>query len=152
MATSGWIALAVAVAATIACGVKADAPPEIVVDRTACSHCGMLVSEPVFAAAYRIEGSEARVFDDVGCLVDAVRREPRRDAIRFWFHDVADGSWIDGTAAVFVKSTSLRTPMAGGIVAYRDGNAAARGAAAVQARVVGTLEALLASGTEGGGR
>ena len=35
-----------------ACATRADGPPEIVVDRTACSHCGMLISEPASAAAF----------------------------------------------------------------------------------------------------
>jgi copper chaperone NosL len=151
LVVGSWTLAVVATLAS-ACGSNTLRPPEITVDRTACSHCGMLISEPIFAAAYRVEGSDARVFDDVGCLLDAVRREPRRDAIRFWFHDVADGAWIDGDIAVFVKAPSLRTPMAGGIVAYRDEDAAARGAAAAQGRVIGKVEALMASVTEGGGR
>ena len=57
-----------------ACGAKADGPPHIEVDRTPCAHCGMLISEPVFAAAYRAPGSEARVFDDIGCLLAAASR------------------------------------------------------------------------------
>ena len=41
-------------------------------------------------------------------------------ALRFWFHDAATAVWIDGTDAVFVSSRALRTPMGGGLVAYRD--------------------------------
>ena len=63
--------------ADAACGVKADGPPDIVVDRTACATAGCSISEPVYAAAYRTPRSEARVFDDIGCLLEAAAREPR---------------------------------------------------------------------------
>src|SRR5262245_4849990 len=86
-----------AVASSIACGLRADGPPDIQVDRTACSHCGMLISELAYAAAYRAPGADPRVFDDIGCLLEAARREPARSSLRFWFRDAA--SLHDGLRA-----------------------------------------------------
>jgi copper chaperone NosL len=140
-----------ALAASAACGVEADGPPEIHVDRTACSHCGMLISEPVYAAAFRARGSEARVFDDIGCLLQAVQKEPRADAIRFWFHDAASAAWI-GEEAVLVSSTRLRTPMGGGLVAYRDRGAARESADRHHGDVINSLSDLLRSNDQGGER
>ena len=137
-------ACAVAVMAFAACAATADGPPEIAVDRTPCAHCGMLISEPVFASAYRAEGSEARAFDDIACMLSEVRREPQPTTIRFWFHDAENGEWIDGSTAVFVKSSALQTPMAGGTLAYRNAERAARGAATQRGAVM-NLGALLAS-------
>jgi nitrous oxide reductase accessory protein NosL len=37
-----------------ACHANVAGAPQIVVDTTACSHCGMLVSEPAYAAARRL--------------------------------------------------------------------------------------------------
>ena len=133
-----------------ACGVQEDGPPRIEVDRTPCAHCGMLISEPRFAAAYRAAGSEARVFDDIACLLEGVSRERDRGAVRFWFHDVDTSGWIDGAGAVFVKSSRLRTPMAGGLVAYGDAAAAEKGAAGHQGRVIRSLQDLLTEGSAGG--
>lgn len=127
----------------VACGVKADGPPGIVVDRTPCAHCGMLVSEPAFAAAYRRDGSDARIFDDVGCLLNAISGEANPERVRFWFHDAATAVWIDRTEAVFVRSARLRTPMSGGIVAYRGRAAAERGASQHEGVIVGALDDLL---------
>ena len=141
-------ACAVAVMGIAACAATADGPPEVAVDRTPCAHCGMLISEPVFAAAYRADGSAARAFDDIACMLAEVRREPQRQAIRFWFHDAVGGEWIDGSAAVFVKSTALRTPMAGGMLAYRSAEGAAKGAATHRGVVIMSLDALLASPTK----
>jgi copper chaperone NosL len=131
-----------AIATSLACGVAADGPPAIEVDRTACSHCGMLVSEPVYAAAYRAPRSASRVFDDIGCLLEAARKEPEAEALRFWFHDAAGGGWIPGAEAVLVRSPELRTPMGGGLVAYRERAAAERLAAERHGRVE-SLPALL---------
>ena len=103
----------------------------------------MLISEPIFAAAYRAPAGGARVFDDIGCLVASLSREARTDGIRFWFHDAEDVQWIDGTEAVFVKSDRLRTPMAGGLVAYRGPAAAERGAKRHEGRVIRNLDDLL---------
>lgn len=139
-------------AASAACGVRADGPPEIQVDRTACSHCGMLISEPAYAAAYKAPGSQPRAFDDIGCLLEAARREPRADGIRFWFHDVAGGAWIDGEDAVFVESPDLRTPMGGGLIAYRDLTAAREGAARHRGTLINSVNDLLRSNDRGGHR
>jgi nitrous oxide reductase accessory protein NosL len=127
---------------TAACGVTADGPPQIVVDRTPCSHCGMLISEPIYSAAYRATGSAARVFDDIGCLRDAARSEA--GPIAYWFHDADDGGWVDGPQAWFVASPDIHTPMDGGLIAYRDRSAADRSAARRRhGRVVGSLSDLL---------
>jgi copper chaperone NosL len=132
---------------TAACVSTADGPPEILVDRTACSHCGMLISEPVYAAAYGAAGSASRMFDDIGCLMNAVGREGG-SAGRYWFHDAAGGTWIEGGAAVFVASSGIRTPMGGGVIAYRDRAAAERAAQRHGGIVIGTLAELL-SGSGG---
>jgi copper chaperone NosL len=125
-----------------ACAATADGAPEIVIDRTPCAHCGMLISEPVFAAAYRVDRSPARVFDDIGCMVTELRQQPQRAAIRYWVHDAESGEWIDGATAAFVKSSTLQTPMGGGILAYRSTDGATRGAAVHQGMVIDSIDSL----------
>jgi copper chaperone NosL len=137
------IVVLVTLAAGAACGLKADGPPDFDVDRTSCAHCGMLISEPTFAAAYRRDGSGARIFDDIQCLLNAMSGEANPERLRFWFHDAATAVWIDRTEAVFVRSARLRTPMAGGLVAYRGLDAARRGAADHQGEILGAFEDLL---------
>ena len=175
-------------ATSVACGVRADGPPEIQVDRTVCSHCGMLISEPAYAAAYRAPGADPRVFDDIGCLLEAAQKEPDASSLRFWFQDGTsllrpspqgdllaatarpqgekspqDGpraargrprgeNWIDSRDAVFVSSPALRTPMGGGLIAYRDRAAAREGAARHRGSVIDSLDDLLNSKNVGGRR
>lgn len=116
MRSTRLVILSAWLAATLACGVGAEGPPAIQVDHTACSHCRMLVSEPRFAAAYRAAGAEARVFDDIGCLLASAAGETT--PLQFWFQDAAGGGWIEGADAVFVRSSTVKTPMSGGILAF----------------------------------
>jgi hypothetical protein len=125
----------------LACGAKPAGPPVIEIDRTACSHCGMLISELAYAAAYRADGAEARVFDDIGCLRTAARGEA--GPLTFWFHDADDREWIDGTAATFVGSPEIPSPMGGGLLAYRDRTAAERTAGARHGRVIHSVADLM---------
>ena len=147
--TAGFLLV---MAATAACGAEADGPPRVEVDRSACAHCGMLISEPRFAAAYRAPGSDARLFDDVGCLLEGLSRESDRSGVHFWFHEVTTAEWIEGDRAVFVESAHLRTPMGSGIVAYASDAAAARGAAAHNGRRIGGVEELVNEPRKGGVR
>ena len=110
-----------AILLTAGCSAKADGPPAIQVDRTACAHCTMLVSDERFAAAYERPSGEARVFDDIGCMQEAMKAETAPASLRVWYHDVETGEWIRGEEAELVKTDRFKTPMGGGIVAYRRG-------------------------------
>ena len=129
------------------CAGTVDGPPEIVVDRTACSHCGMLISEPLYAAAYQAGSGEKRVFDDLGCLRTAARAH--HGSLRVWVHDAASVAWIDGDEAVFVSSPAIRTPMGGGLLAYRHREDADRAAAKHTGQVIRSLSILLHSSESG---
>jgi len=137
-------AVALSLAASLAvsaCSAKPSGPPAIEIDRTACSHCGMLISEPLYAAAYQAAGAEARVFDDIQCLREAARTES--GPLTFWFHDANDQGWIDGGAAMFVASPEIRSPMGGGLIAYRDRAGADRAAQQYKGRVIQSVSDLL---------
>jgi nitrous oxide reductase accessory protein NosL len=118
-----------------ACAGRGAAPPAIVMDRSACSRCGMFISERAYAAAIRWPDGHDQLFDEIGCLVEAVRQLPAGGA-HYWFHDAADGEWIADGRPVFVVSPEFRTPMGGGIVAYRSLPAAERAASRQGGRIV----------------
>lgn len=125
-----------------ACRANAAGPPEIVVDRSACSHCGMFVSEPLYAAAYQTPGREPRIFDDIGCMLAAVRHESAVP-ITVWVQDAAGAGWLDADEATFVASPHLRTPMSGGMLAYAEAAAADKAAATYRGEIVRSLPALM---------
>jgi copper chaperone NosL len=125
-----------------ACAGRGAAPPAIVMDRSVCSRCGMLISERAYAAAIRWPDGHDQLFDEIGCLVAAVRGLPASDA-HYWFHDAGDGDWIADGRPVFVVSPDLRTPMGGGIVAFRSLSAAESAASRQGGRVVQDFSQLL---------
>lgn len=132
-----------AMATGLGCGAGADGPPHVEEDRTACAHCGMLVSERMFAAASRAPGQEPHVFDDIACLRAAARKEPDAAVVTYWFHDAGSREWIDGPRATMIHSPELKTPMSGGMVAYADASIARRAAADLNGHVIGSLDELL---------
>jgi nitrous oxide reductase accessory protein NosL len=137
-------------APTAGCGGRASGPPAIELDRSACHTCGMLISEPRFAAGYRV-GSRTAVFDDIGCLLRALDREGLMaatnggargvPAAEVWLLD-ENGSWLTAADAVFVRSPELATPMGGGIQAASDRSDAERLAARVGGTVVDSFAEL----------
>ena len=145
------LVLIAALALTGGCRAAADGPPAIELDRTACSRCGMLVSESLFAAASRDRDGVVRVFDDIGCLRKAHGSNDAASTT-FWFHDARDRSWVDGRQASFVASPSLPTPMGGGFLAFRHRAAGEADAAARRGRFIASLDELLSDAGEGGGR
>ena len=131
----GLVAAAALLAA--ACGVRAEGPPEIVLDRTPCSRCGMLISETLHAAASQAPGEATEVFDDLGCLRDAARSAA--GDLRIWVHDAESGEWMNADEAVYVASPAIRTPMGGGMLAFRHPAAADRAAVQHRGRVIRSI-------------
>jgi hypothetical protein len=102
----------------------------------------MLISEHAYAAAIRWADGHDDIFDDIGCLVGFAQQKPTGDR-RYWFHDAANGEWITDANPVFVVSAQLRTPMGGGIVAFRTRDAAEQASSRVGGRVVADFSELL---------
>jgi copper chaperone NosL len=128
----------------VGCSVDPNAPPEIVIDRTACSECRMLVSDLRFAAALRTSEGEERVFDDSPCLFAALDRYDPTDAPRVWIHDHESEAAVEIRNAAFVLQEKIHGPMGGEVVCAIDRQAATRLAAALDGRVVETFEELVA--------
>lgn len=127
----------------VACGRASDGPPQIEVDQTKCAHCGMLISERVYAAGSRAEGESAAAFDDIACMLDAARAKSNADRLQMWVHDAATREWIDAREAVFVKSVNLRTPMGGGVIAFRDRSRAQAAATQHAGQIIASIEELV---------
>lgn len=130
-----------------ACARPAEGPPRLVVDRSVCTACSMLVSEPAFAGAYRLDGRE-RVFDDLGCLVAALAAEEAPGEARVWVHDLDTRRWLPAGAVVYVHSPSLHTPMGSGLAALGDPAAAEELATRTGGRVIPGFAELLEERTD----
>ena len=101
-----------------ACSTPQDEPEALAYDHIACDHCGMIVSEPRFAAQMTTATGERYEFDDPACVFLYI--QDRTPAIgHVWFHDStrpADkDAWLDWQQVSFVESSGA--PMDGGLAA-----------------------------------
>jgi len=111
--------------AASACGAAEDplAPPDIVYGEDACAECGMILSEPRFAAASLVDDQgrvTPRVFDDIGDMLRYLGARPELVVRRSYVHDLETDAWLDAETAVFVRAPDLRTPMASHLAAFAD--------------------------------
>lgn len=102
----------------VACQSPADLsePPDIRYGEDLCTECGMIISEPRFAAAYYTVDSDARRFDDIGGMA-IHHAENQEDVAHFWVHDYDTEEWIMADQAFFVMSDQIHTPMDFGVIA-----------------------------------
>lgn len=129
MSRQWWMVLLLLlmVGSIVGCGGDAPmGPPEIVYGRDICSECGMIVSEPRFAAAYRDAEGVPFIFDDIADLLVHADRAGVTAEMTAWVHDYDTEEWVDAPAGWFVHSDDIVTPMGGGIVAFAERDDAER--------------------------
>jgi copper chaperone NosL len=144
-----YILLLVAIILITACQAQVDLsqPPEIHYGEDLCEECGMIISEPRFAAAYYTTNGDARGFDDIGGMA-VHHAEHQEDVTQFWVHDYDTEEWIEAERAYYVMSDQLHTPMDYGIVAFSDNDRAQKMASDNNAMVM-SFEAVMDSFMEG---
>ncbi|NJN84192.1 MAG: hypothetical protein HC802_19220 [Caldilineaceae bacterium] len=126
--------------AACAPGQTEAAPPEIRYGETICAECNMIISDPRYAAglAHEIEPGryESIAFDDIGDMLNHVKKNPDRQVVAWYAHDFDSEEWIDATQASFVVSPQIKSPMASGTAAFADRAGAERLAAEVSGEML----------------
>lgn len=100
-------------------------PPEIRYGRDVCAECGMIISDPRFAAAAATADGETLIFDDIGDLL-SYRAKHSPQWVAIWVHDYENEQWIRAEEAWYVASAAVRTPMDWGLAAFASEEAARR--------------------------
>ena len=86
-----------------------------------CSFCRMSISETRYAAELIDDEGQAFKFDDIGCMANFIKQKRNNAPIRATFvMDYDRREWLAAESASFVRSTEFKTPMNGGIVAFKD--------------------------------
>ena len=144
----GYILL-VALFILAACQAQADPsqPPEIFYGEDVCVECGMIISEPRFAASYYTTDGDARHFDDIGGMA-VHHAEHQENITQFWVHDFDTEDWIKADQGYFVMSDQVHSPMNYGIVAFSDEARAQEFASANNAMVM-SFDAVMDSFIDG---
>jgi copper chaperone NosL len=115
---------------------SSSGPPEVNYGRDICSACGMIITEPRFATAYRpAEGTE-KVFDDLGDMIIYGREHGELETAAMWVHDFETEAWVEAQAAFYVATASTATPMGHGILAFSESDRAERAAVELDGEVI----------------
>ena len=115
----------------------ADAPPQIKYGHDECAHCGMILTDERCAAAIIVQDANGRtslLFDDIGDMLDYESAHPDLAITHRFVHDFAVRTWLDATAASYVVSETIHTPMGSGIIAFANASQAQASGAQASAK------------------
>ena len=106
------------------CQKRAMAPVAIEANDM-CSFCRMSISEQRYAAELINSDGEAFKFDDIGCLANFIKQKRDNASIGATFvMDFERREWLTAESAWLVRSSEFKTPMNGGVVAFKDQSSA----------------------------
>ena len=100
---------------------KRTVEPVAIAPEDMCSYCKMAISEKQYAAELIDSEGQAFKFDDIGCMVNFVKK--RKDSAKtaaYFVMDFENREWVKAENAYYVRSSELTTPMNGGIIAFKD--------------------------------
>jgi copper chaperone NosL len=101
-----------------------------------CSFCRMAISEKQYASELVTRDGDALKFDDIGCMVNYLGEKKQKEEIAAMFvTDFESRAWIRAEDAHYVKTEKLKTPMGGGVIAFKDDSAARKYAATVEGSI-----------------
>lgn len=85
-----------------------------------CEYCRMTISDLHYAGEI-IERKKLHKFDDIGCMLAyAQTHNLNTNNASFWVMDFDSLNWIKAEEANYVLSSEIKTPMAYGIIAFKD--------------------------------
>lgn len=94
---------ALAALAVVVSGRPPDGPVAVDWDGTRCARCGMLVSDPAFAAQRHDEDGSVAHYDDPGCLLADLAENGEATLHAAWLHHLREDRWIALDEARFVR-------------------------------------------------
>ncbi|MFZ1561044.1 MAG: nitrous oxide reductase accessory protein NosL [Saprospiraceae bacterium] len=97
-----------------------DGPQTININKDNCAHCKMTIAEEHFAAEMITEKGRVYKFDDISCLI-AFRKdnEDKKMKNAYVHYYPGNNELIPAETAFYIKSSELRSPMAGNIAAFK---------------------------------
>ena len=106
------------------CRYKNEGPVAIEADDM-CSFCRMSISEKRYAAELIDDDGQVFKFDEIGCLANFIKQKRNDVSIHASFvMDFDRREWLKAQDAIYVRSSEFKTPMNGGIVAFKEQSSA----------------------------
>ena len=140
-----WFLAVVLMGAALILGAcqKPAAKPLEIAQNDLCFRCKAPIAEKQYAAEFATKDGFVRKFDDISCMVDHAKGKVGvRNISAYFVADYGTKEWLKGEEATFVRSEKFKTPMNGGILAFKD-KAKAQGLAKNYQAAVLTLNDLL---------
>ncbi|MCP4373410.1 MAG: hypothetical protein GY797_35715 [Deltaproteobacteria bacterium] len=97
-------------------GNEEQLPVDFVWDRVACEECKMALSDHHYSVQVIDSHGKAFFFDDIGCAIIWLARQPKKENGRVWVNDFQTGQWIDAETANWIYGDP-KTPMGYGFAA-----------------------------------
>jgi copper chaperone NosL len=95
-----------------------------------CAYCRMSISEKRYAAELIADDGQTFKFDDIGCMANFIKQKRSNAPVSASFvMDFERREWLPAESASYVQSSEFKTPMNGGIVAFKEQSSAAAAAA-----------------------
>ncbi|QUL52089.1 nitrous oxide reductase accessory protein NosL [Paenibacillus tritici] len=107
-----------------ACGQKKYEPVAINEEVDICVVCNMQVKDDAFATQLTTKDGKNYKFDDIGCMNEWKTTNGTDQIGMDYVRDYNDKSWVEFSKASYVYDETLRTPMAYGVVSFKDQAAA----------------------------
>jgi copper chaperone NosL len=114
---------AVTFAAMIAlggCGFMYYTGPPPIQTGAPCAFCRMTIADTRLAAELTASGEEPRQYDDIGCLLNDLKRQPAPAGSRAWVADYESGNLRGANDVVYTRVAAIDTPMGSHLVAQMD--------------------------------
>lgn len=97
-----------------------DGPDPIALNKDACEHCKMTISNGQFAGEIITKKGRVYKFDDMFCVRDYREENPDMELKATYIHYfLGDNELIPAESAFYVKSSEFRSPMGGNIAAFK---------------------------------
>lgn len=99
---------------TIGCQSADDKWPEVVIDRSECAKCRMLISDARFVGLLKTDAY--LMFDDLGCMLKYQLNTDPQTIRGTWVRDYYSDTWVETKDAIFYRQDDMVTPMGYGYI------------------------------------
>ncbi|WLR54254.1 nitrous oxide reductase accessory protein NosL [Mesobacillus subterraneus] len=117
------ILLMMSVGVLAGCSNSAMEPEEINPEIDVCEVCNMGLAHEHYATEVVTTDGEIYKFDDIGCMEEFMEMETdlkEESASKKYVRDVDSGEWIELDKAYYAYHKEFWTPMANGVISFKD--------------------------------